>query len=184
MPSRLFRTLISRPIPSLFLALWWLPLLLYPPTATLAAQLRDGRVIRVTDGDGVELIMEGKAYRTRLIGIDAPEMGQEPWGKRSRDHLKSQLKKNQWRVTIETDIVERDKYRRLLVYLRTPDGEMLNERQLKDGYAVLFTIQPNSRYVERFTRAQTDAHEHQRGIWGSDGLTEPPSEYKKTHKRK
>jgi micrococcal nuclease len=122
-------------------------------------------VIEVNDGDTITLRMNGKTYRSRLIGLDAPEMGQEPWGRRSRDHLRVLLRKKLWRVSVETDIVQFDKYDRLLVYLWTPDGELVNERMLKDGYAVLFTIQPNSKYVERFKKAQSIAREGKLGIW-------------------
>jgi hypothetical protein len=60
---------------------------------------------------------------------------------------------------------------------------MLNERMLQDGYAVLFTIQPNSKYSERFRKAQRIAWENRRGIWGKDGLREKPLDYKRAHPR-
>jgi micrococcal nuclease len=128
--------------------------------------------------------MDNREYRARLIGIDAPESGQEPWGRKAQDHLRRLLKEAGWRVYVETDIVRYDKYNRLLVYLRTLDGMLVNERMLVDGYAVLFTIQPNSRYVDRFRKAQRIAREKKLGIWGPDGLKERPIEYKKAHPRK
>ncbi len=143
----------------------------------------EARVIAVNDGDTVTIVMNNREYRTRLIGLDAPEMGQEPWGEKAREHLRKLLKENHWRVSVETDIEQYDKYNRLLVYLWTPDGDMLNERMLLDGYAVLFTIQPNSRYVDRFVRAQRIARQKKTGIWGPDGLKERPVDYKKKHPR-
>jgi micrococcal nuclease len=148
-----------------------------------AERLPEGRVNAVNDGDTVTLRINGKEYRTRLIGMDAPEMGQKPWGKRARGHLRMLLKDVKWRVTVETDLIKYDKYDRLLVYLWTPDGEMLNERMLRDGYALLFTIQPNSKYADRLRKAQRAARYEKRGIWGPDGLTESPRDYKKTHPR-
>jgi micrococcal nuclease len=115
--------------------------------------------------------------------MDAPEIGQEPWGRRSREHLRMFLKGERWRVAVETDIVKYDKYNRLLVYLWTPDGEMLNERMVRDGYAVLFTIQPNSKYADRLRKAQRIARDEKRGIWGPDGLKQTPLDYKKEHPR-
>jgi micrococcal nuclease len=47
----------------------------------------------------------------------------------------------------------------------------------------LFTIQPNSKYVDRFVKAQRIARQEKRGIWGPDGLKERPLDYKKTHPR-
>lgn len=135
------------------------------------------------DGDTVTLMMDGKEYRTRLVGIDAPEMGQEPWGKRAKEHLIKIMKENKWKVLVETDIVKIDKYNRLLAYLWTKDKEFINERMLLDGYAMLFTIQPNSKHVDRFKKAQHAAREQKRGIWGADRLKERPLEYKKKHPR-
>jgi len=151
---------------------------------SLAAQKgQEARVVKVHDGDTVTIRMEGKEYRTRLIGLDAPEMGQRPWGGKAKQHLIELLKQENWIVFVETDVVKYDKYDRLLAYLWTSDNEMLNERMVQDGYAVLFTIQPNSKYVERFRKAQRAAREQKLGIWGADGLKERPLDYKKKHPR-
>ncbi len=144
---------------------------------------QDARVVAVNDGDSITIVLNGMKYRTRLIGIDAPEMGQEPWGRKAREHLRTLLKGYRWRVSIEGDIEPHDKYDRILVYLWAPDGEMLNERMLRDGYAMLLTIQPNSKYVDRLRKAQKSAREDKRGIWGPGGLKERPLDYKKTHPR-
>ncbi|MDH4162338.1 MAG: thermonuclease family protein [Nitrospirota bacterium] len=143
------------------------------------------KVTRVHDGDTVTLSIDGRSVRARLIGIDAPEMGQEPWGKMSRTYLKGLIREIKGRVFIETDIVPYDKYDRLLVYLWTPDRRnMLNERMIRDGYAVLFTLQPNSRYAGRFVQALESAKKSGAGIWGPEGLKELPRDYKKAHPRK
>lgn len=170
---------------SFFSILLALAAFLLAPSYNVAAVplLREARVIAVNDGDTVTIRMGNREYRTRLIGLDAPEMGQEPWGEKAREHLRKLLKENRWRVSVETDIEQYDKYNRLLVYLWTPDGDMLNERMLRDGYAVLFTMQPNSKYVDRFIKAQRIARQEKRGIWGMDGLKERPLDYKKTHPR-
>ncbi len=145
--------------------------------------LQEARVVSVNDGDTVTVLLGGHKHRARLIGIDAPEMGQEPWGRASREHLRRLLKDGRWRVSLERDIVEFDKYGRLLVYLWSPDGRMINETMLEDGYAVLFTIQPNSRYSDRFRKAQRLARDNRKGLWGPDGLKEMPQDYKKNHPR-
>jgi micrococcal nuclease len=160
--------------------------LLFPSGQTLsfaAQKPSEARVIAVNDGDTVTIRMNNGKYRARLIGLDAPEMGQESWGSEAREHLRKLLKDSRWLVSVETDITQYDKYGRLLIYLWSPDGEMLNERMLLDGYAVLFTIQPNSRYVDRFRNAQRKAREEKKGIWGPGGLRETPLEYKKKHPR-
>ena len=174
-----------RPRKDFIVDVFFIALFLFPglDPAYAAERLPEARVIAVNDGDTVTIRMNGKGYRTRLIGMDAPEMGQEPWGRRAQEHLRKLLKEVQWRVSIETDVEKYDKYDRLLAYLWTPDGEMLNERMLRDGYALLFTIQPNSRYADLLRKAQRAAREEKRGIWGPDGLKEAPIEYKKKHPR-
>jgi micrococcal nuclease len=145
--------------------------------------LQEARVIRVNDGDTITLRMDGKIYRARLIGFDAPEMGQEPWGKKAREHLRVMLKNSEWNVSVEMDVEKYDQYNRLLVYVWTKDKTFVNERMLADGYAVLFTFPPNTKYVEAFKKAQRLARENKTGIWGPDGLKERPVEYKKKHPR-
>jgi micrococcal nuclease len=155
-----------------------------PFSAAAGSHGKEGRIVSVIDGDGVMLRLGQENVAARLIGIDAPEMGQEPWGARARDHLRSLLKAARWRVHVETDMTQRDKYDRLLVYLWTADGSFINERMLRQGYAVLFTVPPNTRFVDRFTKAQAAARQEQLGIWGPAGLREQPREYKKAHPRR
>ena len=144
----------------------------------------EARIVEVNDGDTVVFRMEGKTYRTRLIGIDAPEMGQKPWGRKAKEHLRELVKGSGGMVRVETDVTTYDKYGRLLAYLWLDEKTMINELMLRDGYAVLFTIQPNSRYVDRLKKAQQGAREGRLGIWGAHGLTERPIAYKKAHPRK
>jgi micrococcal nuclease len=159
-------------------------LALLGPPARAGSALPEARIVKVNDGDTVVLRMEGKNYHTRLIGIDAPEMGQEPWGEKAKKHLRELIKGSSGMVRVETDITKYDKYDRLLAYLWVDEKTMLNELMLRDGYAVLFTIQPNSKQVDRLKKAQHAAREKRLGIWGPDGLAERPIAYKKAHPRK
>jgi len=155
----------------------------FPIQANALPAQQPAQVVMVHDGDTVTLRMDGKEYRTRLIGMDAPETGQEPWGRKAKDHLQKIVKDSGGKVFVETDITRYDKYDRLLAYLWLDDTRMVNELMVKDGYAVLFTIQPNSRYADRFIKAQRFARENKANIWGPNGLTERPIEYKKKHPR-
>ena len=141
------------------------------------------RVERVNDGDTITVRIGRELERIRLIGIDAPEMGQEPWGLRAREHLKALINSSSRDVTLEYDVVRRDKYDRLLSYVWTKDRKMLNAEMLKDGYAVLFTFPPNVKHVDEFIKAEREAKEKKIGIWSKDGLKETPLAYKKKHPR-
>jgi micrococcal nuclease len=142
------------------------------------------QVVKVHDGDTATLMINGRMRKTRLIGIDAPEMNQRPWGRQAKEHLIDILNHTDWRVTMETDVVTTDKYGRSLVYLWTKDKELINERMVLDGYAVMFTIRPNTTYADRFKKAEQHAREEKIGIWGPNGLKEKPIAYKKKHPRK
>ncbi len=141
------------------------------------------RVEKINDGDTITVTIGRSLEKIRLIGIDAPEMGQEPWGLMAGEHLKAMINSSSRNVTIEYDVVKRDKYGRLLAYVWTKDGKMLNEAMLKDGYAILFTFPPNVKHVDEFIKAEKQARDRKIGIWAKDGLKETPSAYKKKHPR-
>ena len=139
------------------------------------------KVIKAHDGDTVSVILNGSREKVRLIGIDAPEIKQRTWGTKARKHLEKMLIASNRTVILEFDVERRDKYGRLLCYIFTPDRKMLNIQMVKDGYAVLFTIPPNIKYVDELRMAQNEARQHRRGIWSGKGLKESPSDYRKRH---
>jgi micrococcal nuclease len=141
-------------------------------------------VIRAIDGDSVAISVNGRRDEARLTGIDAPEMGQRPWGRRAREHLKDLIFRSSGKPSIEYDVERRDKYGRLLAYIRTGDGRLVNSAMLRDGYAVLFTVPPNVRYVKKFREDQAYAREQRLGIWARGGLKELPSDYRREHPRR
>lgn len=141
------------------------------------------KVVAVHDGDTVSISAGRKTEKVRLLGIDAPEMGQRPWGARAKRHLEGLLKRSEWTVSLEFDIEKRDKYGRLLAYLRDKDNSLINLEMVQDGYAVLFTLPPNVKHADELRKGQRLAREKALGIWGKDGLKEMPLDYKKTHPR-
>lgn len=140
------------------------------------------RVIKVSDGDTVSIMINGSAEKLRLIGIDAPEMGQRPWGEKSKRRLERIISSTNRNVSVEYDIDKRDGYGRLLAYLWTENREMVNLKMLKDGYALMLTVPPNVRHVEKFRKAQKEAYEKRLGIWGNKGLKEKPVSYRERHR--
>jgi micrococcal nuclease len=141
------------------------------------------RVVKVSDGDTVSIKRGKYPEEIRLIGIDAPEMGQRPWGKMAKKHLESLISASSWKVVIEYDVETHDKYGRVLAYLKTRDGKMINTEMLKGGHAVLFTYPPNVKHVDELVSAQKQARDKRLGIWGRNGLKQMPSEYRKEHPR-
>ncbi|MBI5848812.1 MAG: thermonuclease family protein [Nitrospirae bacterium] len=139
---------------------------------------------RVIDGDSIEANIHGKREKIRFIGIDAPELSQKPWGKRSKKFLEEMVSASGWQARIEYDVEKRDKYDRILAYLWGRDNKLINEELLLGGYAVLYTFPPNVKHIDRLKSAQVIARENKRGIWGKGGLKQLPSDYRKEHPRK
>lgn len=79
------------------------------------------QVVKVIDGDTVDLLCDlgfhvRIAIRTRLLGIDAPELG-TPAGKAARDWLTAELT---GACTVRTFRVPGDKYGRWLAVITHP----------------------------------------------------------------
>jgi micrococcal nuclease len=148
-------------------------------------QRNDGfvTVSKVHDGDTVSVIMDNRREKVRLIGIDAPEMGQRPWGDEAKKYLENILSSSGWRTRLEFDVERRDKYGRLLAYLWTPDGRLVNLMMVRSGYAMLFTFPPNVKHANEFRAAQQEASSRAVGMWGDKGLKERPKDYRKAHPR-
>lgn len=147
------------------------------------------KVTEVNDGDTVTIVTDSffgilvKTERVRLIGVDAPELAQEPWGRKAKNHLRKLIKKSDWELKIDLDAQTRDRYGRILAYLWDKHGRMINYMMIRDGYAMAYTAPPNVKYVYYLLNAQRLARQEGRGIWAKNGLTDTPLEWRKKHPR-
>lgn len=131
-------------------------------------------VAKVSDGDSIRC---RDGARVRLIGVDAPELDQEPFGKRSRAALERRLPVGTV-VTLEFDVQPRDQYGRLLAYVWR-DGRLVNEEQVAEGYAATLTVPPNVRLADRFRKALASARERNAGLWADDGFSCRPEDHRR-----
>jgi len=141
------------------------------------------RVLRVIDGDSLVLDMAGAPQECRLIGIDAPEWGQAPWGERARNRLSALLHEAGPYLKVETDTERFDRHRRLLVYLRDRRNKLINETMIEEGFALAFNKRPNLRHATLFRNAEKRARARQQGIWSADGLKERPGAFRARTKK-
>jgi micrococcal nuclease len=128
-----------------------------------------GRVVRVVDGDTIHVRMDsdGSREKVRYIGVDTPESVKP--GTPVQCFAKAAAAANAKlvagrRVTLEPDAEPRDRYGRLLAYVRV-GNRMVNEALVRDGYATPLTIPPNVRHAERFRRLAAEARRAGRGLW-------------------
>jgi micrococcal nuclease len=124
---------------------------------------------RIIDGDTIECAEVG---RVRLIGMDTPELSQEPYGTLATEALAA-LAPVGSRVELERDVELRDQYGRTLAYVWA-DGLQVNWALVRQGWAVLLTYPPNVQYVDWYTEAQRRAREDGVGLWSLGGFDCPP----------
>jgi len=135
----------------------------------------DGRasVVRVVDGDTVEVRIGGREETVRLIGIDTPETVDprspvECFGHEASDRTKALLPAGS-EVRMVADVEPRDRYDRLLAYVYRDDGTFVNLALVEDGYASVLTYPPNVAHAPEFTAAAARARDDGRGLWGACG---------------
>ncbi len=126
----------------------------------------DGDTLRCRDGQ-----------RVRLIGIDAPERGQGAAFAPSRDRLRA-LTPRGVTVQLELDVRPRDQYGRTLAWVWR-EGTLVNERMVREGWAVLYTIAPDVRYADRIVAAQAAARKERAGLWATGGFSCLPRDHRR-----
>jgi micrococcal nuclease len=125
------------------------------------------KVERVVDGDTFEIQRNGKKEKVRMIGVDTPETKKPGtpvmyYGKEASEYTKSRLEKKS--VELEWDVDKTDQYGRFLAYVWIGD-ELFNRTLIQEGYARVYTFPPNVKYVDQFTKDQTEARKKQKGLW-------------------
>jgi micrococcal nuclease len=131
-------------------------------------------ISRVSDGDSFRC-SDGR--RVRLIGIDSPESQQQPIGAEARAALVRLLPLGST-VRLEIDVAPYDQYGRVLAYAWA-GTTLINETMVQDGWAVLYTVPPNLKYVDRLRRAQEEARAHRTGLWSEHGFDCLPSDFRR-----
>ncbi len=164
--------------PALWLSAELLALVTTCATAAARGQppaVREGVVVHVEDGDTIDVRIGDRLERVRYIGIDAPEVPHHDTdgtrGGEAAMRLNRALAGGR-RVSLELDAEERDRYGRLLAYVRVGD-RMINLEMVRQCYARVLNIRPNIRYERRFRQAETEARVSGRGLWGSGDLAGP-----------
>ena len=80
--------------------------------------MTEAQVVRIIDGDTIEVNIYGSNYKVRYIGIDTPEVGQPCSAEATAANRVLVEDKT---VYLEKDVSEIDKYGRLLRYVYVGD---------------------------------------------------------------
>jgi micrococcal nuclease len=140
------------------------------PQPPMPRNLPSAQVVKVVDGDTVDVQLNGQVSRLRLIGINTPETVDprkpvECYGKEASNRAKALL--NGQTVLLENDPSQQDRdvYDRLLRYVWFPDGRLFNLQMVAEGYAYEYTYSVPYKYQAQFKQAQQDAQTRQLGLW-------------------
>lgn len=142
------------------------------------------QIRRVVSGQTVEIVGMGRnsqnSQTVRLIGIDAPDLQQQPWGIEAKQALEKLVDSQS--VRLEFDVEKQDRYGRSSAYLWV-GNQLANEQLVASGYALAMPRSPNVKYQKTLQRAQESARIAGRGIWESDRpMRQTPGEFRRQNR--
>jgi endonuclease YncB( thermonuclease family) len=143
-------------------------------TAPTATQLPDAHpipagaelahVVRVIDGDTIEVEMNGQNYRVRYIGMNTAETNQICGSEGTEANAALVADQD---VTMVKDVSETDRYGRLLRYVYV--GELfVNAELVRQGVAEAATYPPDVAHVDEFVQLAAEARDANLGCWSTD----------------
>jgi micrococcal nuclease len=151
-----------------------------PPSAVpsaVPAGADAATVERVVDGDTVIVVEAdgGARERIRLIGVDTPETVEpgapvDCFGPEASAYTTEALPAGST-VWLEDDASQgdADRYDRLLRYVWTEGGGLLNQRLVASGLGTEDTYDQPYRYRDAFVAAEAAARDSGAGLWGACG---------------
>jgi micrococcal nuclease len=113
-----------------------LALLLVLPLSAEAETLT-GKVVGVTDGDTITVLVAERSVKVRLAEIDTPERGQ-PWAKRAKQALSDMVFGHE----VEIRVVTVDRYGRTVGHVWLADRH-INREMVSEGHARTGANMPN-----------------------------------------
>ncbi len=154
-----------------------------PPSLVPPSQLTDPvEVLRVVDGDTIEIQKENQISRVRIKGINAPELQPEPEGSPAEayaNEARTFILRNigpQVDLEFNSDCPQdtawetcRDSYDRLLAYIKTADGGDIGAKLLSRGLAKVYrraggSVPPFDR-ENNYLALESEAQSQELGIW-------------------
>lgn len=143
---------------------------------TFNQKILQGKVIRVLDGDTIEIktlpakiVVYEVPIRVRLINIDAPEKKQ-PFGRWSTSQLKTLVAGKQ--VTVSYS--HKDRYGRIIGHVFTTNGTDASRFMVQSGAAWVYARYNTDKSLPALQR---EAQEQKRGLW-ADPNPVPPWEWR------
>lgn len=139
-------------------------------TDAIPASAEAAQLVSVTDGDTIDVTVNGAPDTVRLYHIDAPETSfeQHCGGDSATAFLRFVL---QWApngtIYLEYDVTERDRFDRRLAYVWYElggDVYLVNEAMVRNGFAESETFKPDVKYRDQLNAAEKFSVEHVLGV--------------------
>jgi micrococcal nuclease len=140
------------------------------PTLALAATYT-GKVIKVVDGDTLEVLYQGAPLRVRLSEIDTPKRAQ-PWYRRAKEALAGKVAGE----VVSVEEVDVDRYGRLVGKIWLV-GRDVNREMVAEGHAWVYR-----KYLvdESLLNDEAAARNAARGLWSlPEAQRIPPWEWRR-----
>jgi endonuclease YncB( thermonuclease family) len=136
------------------------------PASRAEPRVLNGRVVGITDGDTLTLLVDLEEVRIRLAQIDAPEMDQ-PYGKQAKAALSTLAFRKQARV----EVVDIDRYGRTVGEIFA-DGIDVNREMVREGHAWAYT---KYSHTTEIVDHESSARAAKKGLWAlPESQREPP----------
>ncbi|MCL2932978.1 MAG: thermonuclease family protein [Trichodesmium sp. MAG_R03] len=139
------------------------------------------KVERVVNGQTIEIADRSVAVPIlepiHLIGIQAPDIRQKPWGQKARIQLEKLTLGRE--VLLEFDVQKKNKFDHLLAYVWL-EGKLINKFLVEEGWALVKPDFPNTKYIETLINAQEKARLMGLGIWDPDQpMRQTPAQFRR-----
>lgn len=151
-----------------------------PETTTGVSTIAKGQeasceVQKIYDGDTITALCNHRlTVKIRMSAIDAPEMGQKPWGQKAKETLTQML--NGKRFTLKSEGT--DRYQRTLGYVWV-NNKNINLEMVKTGDVVAYADKGTPK---EFKDAEAQAKSKRKGVWSEAGDHQDPKSWRKYQK--
>lgn len=135
-------------------------------------------VVKIIDGDTIDVLYNGEIQKIRLVGIDTPEPYSKNntkkwyglpnehlnvWGIKAKDYAYERLNNKEVNISYDSIQGKKDEYGRTLAYIIV-DRNNFNLELVENGYARVYTEKSSDLYW-KLIEAQTKARINHVGLW-------------------
>lgn len=143
--------------------------------------LRSGKVVRAVSGQTIEVVLSDsvEVSQVRIIGIDAPDLRQSPWGEVAKQKLIELTVGLPIQLELESE--NPDRYNRLQAHV-WQDDTLVSKQLVLSGYVLA-----DDRFAHSYSKLLMESQEYARlmgyGIWNpQQAMRLTPSQFRSINK--